>query len=404
MKVLIITPCDLPVPAIMGGAVQTLIESLVRINEEYMGMELTLVSSYNRDAFELVKTKYPKTKFIWIRQCKLLQLLDKQIDAVKRTLTHRDKQENNKYLEKIFIIEKTKRILRRFSFDKVILQNSGFLLHIFSDKDLEKKYEGRIFYHLHNVVPRNINRKVLDQCQLLLISEYLKKDTEEFLHKSIKGNFSIVKNGIPTQLFCNALSEEEKQRIRQKHNIPSGKKIIIFTGRLIPQKGVDKLLEAFQKINNDDVMLLIVGSAFFAKQINSNFEQKIFSLSLDLGKRVIFTGYVPYQEIWKYYALSDIAILPSMWEEPAGLTIIEAMAAGLPLITTKSGGILEYIENLSAIILDRDDQIVENLSYSIGMMLGDLIQWKNKAILTKKIACENFSEEAFYNRFLEAIM
>lgn len=403
MKVIIITPCDLPVPAIMGGAVQTLIESIVRQNEEYLGMELTLVSSFNRNAVELAFSNYPNTKFIWIRQSKFLQFLDNLIDALKRTLKFHTKQENNNILEKIYIIQKIKWILRKFSYEKVILQNSGFLLHVFRDKDLAQKYEGRIFYHLHNIVPRNINRKVFDHCQLLLISDYLKRDTEEFLNKSIRGNFSIVKNGIPTQYFRNSLSEEEKIKLRLKHNIPLDKKILIFSGRLIPQKGVDKLLEAFQKINNNSVILLIVGSAFFAKQEKSDFEKKLLFVTSNLREKVIFTGYVPYKDIWKYYSLSDIAVLPSMWEEPAGLTVIEAMVSGLPLITTRSGGILEYIENQSAIILDRDDQIVENLTSSITDILGDLFEWKKKAEYTKKIACTNFSEEAFYHRFLKAI-
>ena len=54
-----------------------------------------------------------------------------------------------------------------------------------------------------------------------------------------------------------------------------------------------------------------------------------------------------------------------MWDEPAGMTMVEAIVSGLPLITTNSGGIPEYIPRELAVILERDDDLVENISTSI---------------------------------------
>ena len=64
-----------------------------------------------------------------------------------------------------------------------------------------------------------------------------------------------------------------------------------------------------------------------------------------------------------YLKTADIAVVPSMWEEPFGLTVLEAMAAGLPLITTRSGGIPEICEGVATIV-DREN-IVENLTNAI---------------------------------------
>ncbi len=64
-----------------------------------------------------------------------------------------------------------------------------------------------------------------------------------------------------------------------------------------------------------------------------------------------------------YLKTADIAVVPSMWEEPFGLTVIEAMAAGLPLITTYSGGIPEICNGV-AILVDRK-HIVDNLARAI---------------------------------------
>ena len=61
--------------------------------------------------------------------------------------------------------------------------------------------------------------------------------------------------------------------------------------------------------------------------------------------------------------MADIAVVPSMWEEPFGLTVVEAMAAGLPLITTRSGGIPEICEGVASIV--ERDNIVDNLADAI---------------------------------------
>jgi glycosyltransferase involved in cell wall biosynthesis len=61
--------------------------------------------------------------------------------------------------------------------------------------------------------------------------------------------------------------------------------------------------------------------------------------------------------------MADIAVVPSMWEEPYGLTVVEAMAAGLPLITTHSGGIPEICEGVATIV--ERENIVDNLAAAI---------------------------------------
>ena len=72
---------------------------------------------------------------------------------------------------------------------------------------------------------------------------------------------------------------------------------------------------------------------------------------------------INYKNVPDYLHLADIAVLPSMWEEPFGLTIVEALAAGLPLITTRSGGIPEICEGIATIV--ERDNIVYNLASAI---------------------------------------
>ena len=71
------------------------------------------------------------------------------------------------------------------------------------------------------------------------------------------------------------------------------------------------------------------------------------------------------------YAMSDICCLPSIWNDPAPLAVIEALASGKPLITTKSGGIPEYADDQAAVILEKDENLVSNLSSAIKNLAAD---------------------------------
>lgn len=90
----------------------------------------------------------------------------------------------------------------------------------------------------------------------------------------------------------------------------------------------------------------------------------------DLNSKIIFTGYISYEIMPVVYNLADIAVLPSMWEEPAGLTSLEAMACGTPVITTDSGGIPEYVGK-SAVVLKRNTNLVSDIARNITNLLND---------------------------------
>ena len=105
-------------------------------------------------------------------------------------------------------------------------------------------------------------------------------------------------------------------------------------------------------------------------------------------------------DIPSHLKIADIAIVPSMWDEPFGLTVIEAMAAGLPLITTRSGGIPEICEGV-AIIVERDN-IVENLINAIQ----DLYQNLERREQMKRASLEralSFDKELFAQNFFNAL-
>lgn len=389
-KILIIMDCMLPVPAVKGGAVSTLIESLLRVNEnkkKVIFYILTLADEISKKTFK----EYKRTNFIPIYQKSYIKFIDKLLSQ-------------KKYLWKLYVIKKARQYLRTNDFDAVILQNNGYLLKIFRNKTLMNKNRGKIFYHLHNDIPLNVDKTIIKQCYLILISQFLEKRIIDLCGNNIKKNCIVVKNGIDIQKFNKRLTYEEKKELRKRYGITSQQKILVFVGRINPQKGINELLDAIKILNDKSIVLLVIGSTNFGTDDCSDFEKMIRQKCNDFGSQVRFIGFIENRELWKYYQIADIAVLPSMWDEPAGLTMLEAVASSVPVITTLSGGIPEYISNNCGIILKRDDKIVVSIANAINEILLNEEDFREKVIAYQSVIFNNFSEEAFYNRFIDCII
>ena len=141
---------------------------------------------------------------------------------------------------------------------------------------------------------------------------------------------------------------------------------ILFVGRFDPQKGVDYLLNCFQRYSFDNVHLyLIGGSVVSAYEYEKNNTSKI-----------TFLGWVPNEKIDEYYSSCDVVIMPSRWEA-FGLVAIEAMKYSKPIIASNRGALPELIhDNYNGYIFDLDNEeslknILEGLSKKKLKLLGE---------------------------------
>ena len=112
-------------------------------------------------------------------------------------------------------------------------------------------------------------------------------------------------------------------------------------------------MQAFSLLQDPRYKLLIVGSPFFAAQATSPFLEKLKADAAALGDRIRFTGFVPHEELPLYYGAADLACFPALWQEPAGLVAIEAMACGRPVLATHSGGMPESLEASQSVLVER---------------------------------------------------
>ncbi len=390
-----------PVPAVKDGAVPILIEHLVEQNSINKECDLKVVSFYDKDA-QTKAEQYNNVEFIWIKVPKILKFFDFLLFKFIKIFFKKKKASSYKTIfSLLYYISKSSKILKKETFDKVVLENNIPLALIIK----KSKYKGEYYYHLHNIPRVNMNCKsVFENCNgYLCVSDFV---GNEILSSSNpigpidKNKIHTLYNCIDTSKFCVRNDEKFCQDLRYKYNIKDDEKILLFVGRLSYEKGIDKILEALNLISNEKFKLLIVGGLMHSSNIKDEYHNKLNDLIKDkLKDKVVFVGYVQQENIPKYYNAADIAIMPSMWEEPAGLTMIEALCCGANLITTNSGGIPEYVSEY-AIVLEKDDNLVKNLSVNVKKLL-DKERNNDNSILTSMY--KKYSLDGYMKRFIKEL-
>ena len=407
MKLAIITSGYLPVPASKGGAVENLAENFIKENEKKECLDITVFSIYEEKARECSKN-YMKTNIIFIKTPKIIKLFDRIIYFVAKNILKKEKTMSYRYIcQRLHYLNKVSKDLKKKEYDKILLENHATLFLSLKWRKNYKKYEERYYYHLHNEITNDFGcANIIKQSKkIICVSNYIVEQTKKRLElNNNQEKFDVLKNCIDENKFTNKISKNKINELRNKYNINKKDKILLFTGRLTREKGIRELLLAIKNMKTNNFKLLIVGSFFFDTNIKNEFEIELSEIIKDVKDKVIFTGFIPYEDIPNIYKLADIAVFPSIWDDPAPLTIIEALKSGLPIITTFSGGIPEYVNTKSSIILDKNDsnKLVKELSENIEGLLGNenkIKEMSNKSLEVSK----NLTLENYYMNFLEKL-
>jgi glycosyltransferase involved in cell wall biosynthesis len=149
-----------------------------------------------------------------------------------------------------------------------------------------------------------------------------------------------IANGVDVAKF-HPISAAEKHRLKQQLLIPKKKVIVTYAGRLVSYKGLPLLLRVAETIQRefDQVGFVLIGSGGIDMH-NCEAELKEFVRANGLEESVCFTGEV--RNVYEYLQASDLFVFPSE-EDAFPLALVEAMACGLPVISTPVGGIKEIV-------------------------------------------------------------
>ena len=197
--------------------------------------------------------------------------------------------------------------------------------------------------------------------KILTVSNYIKRKTSILFPVD---KIETVHNGIDLNTFT---PQKTPCINRQQLGFDKNDFVMVYSGRINEEKGVSELIDAMILLNNiTNIKLMIIGGTFFGNIKNeNNYVRSLKAKAKSVQQNIIFTGFVPYFQMPDYLLLADIAVIPSIWNDPFPTTVLEAQAMGLPIITTRRGGIPEEVTEDNAILLETDEHFINNLADSI---------------------------------------
>ena len=163
-------------------------------------------------------------------------------------------------------------------------------------------------------------------------------------HNLPAGRISIVHNGLDVAPFMNPLAKGEALAKMRQTVAASDEKIILYAGRLTPQKGISALFASASRVIKEmpRAKYLIAGEADSLE--SAGMLKSLTAAHPDLRGSMKLLGRLSRKQLALLYQVVDLAVVPSIYE-PFGYAAIEAMAAGVPVIATTGGGFLEIIEH-----------------------------------------------------------
>lgn len=403
MKIAIVTSGYFPVPAISGGAVENIIENFIKENESYKRAQLIVYSCFHEKARHVAET-YRNTKVVFIKTPWTVRLMDRVLYGFVKTFRKKAKVASYRYIfQRLHFIRRVGRYINRDHADRVVFENHATLLSALKYRDNAALYRGKYIYHIHNEITNAFgNEQYIKDCPRFIgVSAFVNRQVADFFSLG-EERFCVVKNRVDETLFSQELATTEKEEMLTRLGIPLGARIILFSGRLTKEKGIDELMRAFRRFERKDLYLLIVGSHYFDCKIKTDFEKELNSLAMGKEEYIKFTGFVKYSEMYRYYRLADVVVLPSVWEEPAGLTVIETVMTNRPLITTDSGGICEYVDPECAVVLHRDEKLAEHIYDALVALIDDEDRKAAFHEVMKRRA-EGMKLSEYYHEFMDCI-
>lgn len=222
-----------------------------------------------------------------------------------------------------------------------------------------------------------------------------KKVAELMQRYKVKPDINIIPTGIDLSKFRNEDSQAQKNKLKQSLGIPKDNKVILYLGRVSEEKNIDEIMDYLDDymIDNPDVTFLVVGDG----PHKITLEKK--AKGLKHKKQMIFAGSKPWDEINHYYQLGDVFVSAST-SETQGLTYIEALASGVPVVARKDpclDGVLFNGENG----YEFEDEKSFGDAIDAVLKNGEHIDFRKKAIdSVSKFSTEQFAakvENIYYH-------
>jgi glycosyltransferase involved in cell wall biosynthesis len=174
---------------------------------------------------------------------------------------------------------------------------------------------------------------------------------------------AVIPNAIDTSTYRR---NSDKETVRSQYGIGSHGKLVLFVGRLVPQKGVEHLIRAVPLIleRHNGARFIIAGDGWSKSHLEN------LAASSGCGDKIKFLGFIRDSELAELTMSADALVVPSIYE-PFGIVALEGMAAGAPVVAANVGGLADIVEH------DRTGVLVyaknpESLAWGVNKVLSDI--------------------------------
>jgi glycosyltransferase involved in cell wall biosynthesis len=361
-----------PIPPLKGAAVEQWIYSVSRRLSGYEGHVVSVPHPYRPDEETADGVHFKRVR------------IGAAYNRLFRKLTR---------LDPYSYVDRVVRHARAIAPEIVHLHNAPQ----FADALIRKLPAARVILHMHNEKSDEVRSRIpaLVGCSAYIRDWYATRGL-------LASRFSVLDNGVDVSAYP-VRHSDFMHTMRRRHGIPEDRFILLYVGRISPEKGPDLAALAMRRLDPRQYHLVVVGEwpeGNPEKSERVRFAQELKSLLGCVPATVL--GSIPPDEMPGIYALGDLLIIPSRFEEPFSMAAIEAMAAGLPVLAVRKGGMSEYMEDGSnAFLLDPNASAqevaaaVNNIAQDRGkrsriasaarMMVQARFDWSRVAAATERL-------------------
>ena len=240
-----------------------------------------------------------------------------------------------------------KRQLKRAGMDIIHSMERGLFQDIYRASDgivpvhLEHRYPGPVMRRFKSVTPRRLaliylERKMFSPggCRVIMTNSHLVKQQIMQYYSVPPDRIRVIYNGVDPERFNPRVRDLYREAVREAHGIAGDEMLLLFVSNDHKRKGLMTILQAVQAPLDERIRLMVIGK-------KGRFYENWAENHLGRG-RVLFTG--PRMDVETYYAASDLFVFPTGYDAFANVCL-EAMACGVPVITTRNNGASELIED-----------------------------------------------------------
>ncbi len=390
IKVAFIGTKNFPIPNIRGGAIETLVTGIIDENEKKNQLDLSVFTIESDGLDEYVK-RYQHTRFFKIDSPNLWLRMKIFVWRALRRLT------NYRIPYKDYFMMSVNRLLKQNHFDIIIYENEA------TDMMQAKRYKGtKNLMHIHaDYITADMPgvRWLCQHCDYVIgVSDFITNRMEKIPYLEGKGR--TLKNAIDLTSFSEDINDEITTEFRESLGLSKDDIVVLYCGRLSKEKGCLELIKAVERVPH--VKLVVVGGDNFSSNKRTEYVEQLLAEAKTIGDRIVFTGHVNHSDVGKYYAAADIGVVPSICYEAASLTILEYRASGLPTIASRMGGIPEYCNDNTTLLVEYNNTFIENLAIAIQKLV-DSKELRSRLSNSSHMGLKEYGYDAYFDNFVQLI-